>query len=312
MKQVVIVGSLNIDLVMQVARRPQPGETIIGESFNTFVGGKGNNQALAAARAGAQVVMIGKVGCDSFAETISKKLEEAGVNIQGLLRDPETTTGVADILVDATGENSICIAPQANGKLSPADIAQAEPLISSCGIMLLQLEIPMPTVISAAQLAKKHGLTVILNPAPAPKAQLPPELLSCIDILIPNQTEAELLTGLPAGDLLAAMEAGTKLQKQGIKQVLITMGEQGTLVVAENKVATMIPSFVVEAVDSTAAGDAFCGAFAAALAQESNLEKAVTFGCAAGALAATKLGAEPSLPQQSEIEKLAQTYSHHI
>lgn len=312
MKQVVVVGSLNMDLVMRVARRPQPGETIIGESFNTFVGGKGNNQAIAAARAGAQVAIIGKVGCDSFAETISKKLEEASVDIQGLLRDPETTTGVADILVDASGENSICIAPQANAKLSPADIAQAEPLIRASDIMLLQLEIPMPTVINAAQLAKKHGLTVILNPAPAPKTMLPPELLSCIDILIPNQTEAELLTGIQTGDLLTAMEAGAKLQKQGIKQVLITMGEQGALVVAENKVATMIPSFAVEAVDSTAAGDAFCGAFAASLAQNNDLEKAVTYGCAAGALAATKLGAEPSLPMRAEIEKLAQSYSHHI
>lgn len=308
MKNIVVVGSLSFDLVMRVPRRPQKGETIIGNDFQTFVGGKGNNQALAAARAGATVSMIGKVGSDSFGNQIHETLLEAGVDARFLFRDSTVSTGIADILVGADGDNSICIAPQANGRLHPDDIITAASVIKASGIMLLQLEIPINTVFFAAKLAKENGLNVILNPAPCPEnGILSPELLALVDILTPNQSEAELLTGIAVTDLRSAMEAATKLQSLGIKQVIITMGELGALLVKENQVATMIPAFTVEAVDSTAAGDAFCGSLAAALAREADLEKAVVYGCAAGALATTKLGAEPSLPKQTDIEALVKS-----
>lgn len=304
-KKICVVGSLSYDLVMRVPRRPLKGETIIGTSFNTFVGGKGNNQALAAARAGARVAMIGKIGQDSFGDQVAAKLNETGVDTNFLFRDPDLSTGIADILVDADGDNSISIAPQANGRLCPADIDAAKSSIQESAFMLLQLEIPLPTVIHAAQLGKSLGLTVILNPAPAPAdGHLPDELLSAIDIIIPNQTEAELLTGIKVVDIVSAVEAAKLLQKKGLKQVIITMGEMGALLVDESSVPHMTPAFEVDVHDTTAAGDAFCGGLLAALAAGHDFETALNYGCASGALATTKLGAEPSLPQASEVQKL--------
>ncbi len=299
---VCVVGSLSYDLVMQVDRRPQKGETIIGKSFNTFVGGKGNNQALAAARSGARVAMIGKVGKDSFGDQIEAKLEESNVCTRYLYRDEKLSTGIADILIDADGDNSICIAPQANSNLSPADIDAAKAQISNSKFMLLQLEIPMQTVVHAAKTAKELGLAVLLNPAPAPAGgKLPDELASLVDIIIPNQSEAELLTGTKVADMTSAIEASKKLIEQGFKNVILTMGEMGALLFSQNSVAHMCPAFEVEVVDTTAAGDAFCGALLAAVAGGSELNEAIAYASAAGALATTKLGAEPSLPCSSEI-----------
>lgn len=304
MSKIAVVGSLSYDLVMQVPRRPQVGETIIGTAFNTFVGGKGNNQALAAARSGADVVFVGKVGQDNFGDQIASKLTETGVNIEYLFRDAEVSTGIADILIDANGDNSISIAPQANARLSAGDIDTAKPAIETCKLMLMQLEIPIPTVIHAAKLGKKLGLTVVLNPAPAPEAGLPDELLQSIDMIIPNQTEAELLTGIKVADILSAIDAAKVLQKKGLKQVIITMGEMGALLVSGDRTAHVCPAFEVSVKDTTAAGDAFCGALLAAMAKGHDLEMAMNYACAAGALATTKLGAEPSLPQATEIDKL--------
>lgn len=307
MKKIAVVGSLSCDLVMQVPRRPQNGETIIGTGFNIFVGGKGNNQALAAARNGADVSIIGKVGTDYFGDQVAAKLVETGVCTKYLFRDSEVGTGIADILVDANGDNSITIAPQANGRLGPTDIDAAKELIEKSAYMLMQLEIPIPTVAYAAKLAKSLGLTVVLNPAPAPlDGNLPDELLSSVDIIIPNQTEAEILTGIKVVDIDSAVEASKVLQKKGLKQVIITMGEMGALLVDENSVPHMTASFEVKVQDTTAAGDAFCGGLLAAMAAGEKLESAMNYACAAGALATTRLGAEPSLPTLVEVKKLVE------
>lgn len=305
MKKISVVGSLSYDLVMQVPRRPQKGETIIGTAFNTFVGGKGNNQALAAARSGAKVFMIGRVGKDSFGDLVAAKQVENGIDTSHLYRDEEVSTGIADILVDADGSNSISIAPQANGRLCEADIDKAIPVLKESSFVLMQLEIPVQTVLHAAKVAKGLGLTVVLNPAPAPvDGKLPDELLANIDMIIPNQTEAELLTGIKVNDIPSGIEAAKSLQKRGLKQVIITMGELGALLVDEDKPAHMCPPFEVRVLDTTAAGDAFCGALLAAMAKGHDTETSMHYACAAGGLATTKLGAEPSLPNAAEIEKL--------
>lgn len=308
MKKITVVGSLSCDLVMQVPRRPEKGETIIGTAFNIFVGGKGNNQVLAAARNGADVAIIGKVGTDYFGDKVVAKLAETGVNTKFLFRDSEIGTGIADILVEENGENSISIAPQANGRLGPADIDAAKSCIKESAFMLMQLEIPVATVTYAAKLAKSLGLTVVLNPAPAPlDGNLPDELLNSVDLIIPNQTEAEILTGVKVVDIASAIEASKILQSRGLKQVIITMGEMGALLVDESCVAHMTPSFEVKALDTTAAGDAFCGGLLAAMAAGENLESALNYACAAGALATTRLGAEPSLPTFAEVKELVES-----
>ena len=308
MKRVCVIGSLSCDLVMQVPRRPEKGETIIGTSFNMFVGGKGNNQALAAARCGANVSFVGKVGKDNFGDKIEEKLKDNGIDCRFLFRDPEVGTGIADILVDADGDNSISIAPQANGRLTPADIDQARDVLALSKYVLLQLEIPLPTVIHAAKLAKQLKLTVILNPAPAPAEGLPDELLALVDIIAPNQTEAEILTGIKVVDIPSGIAAAKALQAKGLKQVIITMGEMGALLIDENSIAHMTPSFEVQVKDTTAAGDAFCGSFLAALARGETLTNTMIYACAAGALATTKLGAEPSLPTLAEVQELAKSH----
>lgn len=302
-----VVGSLSCDFVMRVPRRPQKGETIIGTDFQTFVGGKGNNQALAAARAGGIVSMIGKVGRDHFGDQIEAKLKETSVDCRYLARDTEVSTGIADILVDADGDNSICIAPQANARLACADIELARQVIQESKYLLLQLEIPLQTVCTAARIAKEEGVTVILNPAPAPADGLPKELWDLVDVIVPNQTEAELLTGIAAGDLIGAIDSARRMQDLGAKCVIITLGETGAVLLDEKKIPFACPAFPVEVVDTTAAGDAFCGGLMASLARGRTMEESMVFGCAAGALATTKLGAEPSLPLRQEIEHLLST-----
>jgi ribokinase len=305
MKPVAVIGSLNCDFVMRASRRPQKGETVIGTSFNTFVGGKGNNQALACARAGAQVSMIGRIGADPFGRLIAEKLAESGVDCAYLFSDPSVGTGVADILIDADGDNSICVAPQANARLSPGDIEAAAPAIARAGVVLLQLEIPHATVAAAARLAKASGATVVLNPAPVPpEGVLPADLLSHTDILVPNQIEAEMLTGMPVKDLAGAVAAARRLQELGPRHVIVTLGALGALLLDDAGRAVTIPAFEVAVEDTTAAGDAFCGALVAALASGEALSDALVWGAAGGALACTRLGAEPSLPMREELTRL--------
>ena len=301
MSHILVVGSLNADLVVRAPRVPQPGETISGEDLQVIPGGKGANQAVAAARLGAHVSMLGRVGKDNFGDFLLDNLKLNNVDSQFVQRD-DASTGTAIIVVDANGQNSIVLSPGANGKVSPADVEHAS--FPAGGLLLLQLEIPTPTVLCAAQRARENGLRVILNPAPA--KSLPDELIALADFLIPNETELSLLTGMDVEDIPSAEQAARALLQRGAKHVILTLGSKGALIVDEG-ISTHVDTFKVNVVDTTAAGDAFIGGFANALLQNRSLEEAVQYGCACGALATTKFGAQPSLPTKEEVEKLINT-----
>jgi ribokinase len=293
----VIVGSLNMDLVIRAPRHPEPGETLTGSAFLTIPGGKGANQAVAAARLGAAVTMIGKVGQDAFGDALRANLANAGVNVEHVTRSPEAT-GVALITVSAAGENTIVLAPGANGTVTPEDVQTCADIIGQADALLLQLEVPLPAVLVAAEMAARRGVPVILNPAPA--QPLPPDLLRHITYLIPNEHEAALLAGGPADD---AEALARRVQALGPRAVVVTLGAAGALVL-DGDMAAHVPSFPVTVVDSTAAGDAFVAAFAVALSEGQAPAAAATWGCAAGALACTVLGAQPSLPRRAAVAEL--------
>ncbi|HJW84615.1 MAG TPA: ribokinase [Anaerolineae bacterium] len=295
---IVVVGSLNMDLVVRSPRHPQPGETIIGGEFRTFPGGKGANQAVAAARLGGAVTMIGRVGADAFGDALIDTLARDRVDTAHVLRDGESPTGVALITVAAaTGQNTIVVASGANARVTPGDVDAAQAAFEGASVLLLQLECPLPAVARAIELAKKRGVRVVLNPAPA--QPLDPALLSGVDYLIPNQSELALLTGVQ--DTHAVREAAQRLQAAGVRQVIVTLGEEGALIV-EAGGETRLPAYRVQAVDTTAAGDAFVGAFAVALLEGRSTREAALWGNAAGALAVTRAGAQPSLPTRAELE----------
>jgi ribokinase len=297
MTDIIVVGSLNADLVVRSPRFPKPGETISGEDLQIIPGGKGANQAVAAARQGVKTTMVGRVGSDSFGPFLVDNLNANQVDTTHVTVDP-SATGTAIIVVDTNGQNSIVLSPGANGNVSPKDVESASFLSSK--LLLLQLEIPTPTVLHAAQQARAHGLTVILNPAPA--KLLPSELLSAVDILIPNESELSLLTGSPVNDIASAETAANEMLKQGVKTVIVTLGSKGALLVTDAQ-AKLVNTFDVNVLDTTAAGDAFIGGFASAILRGKSLEDSVRYGCACGALATTKFGAQPSLPTKAEVEK---------
>ena len=296
MPDILVVGSLNTDLVVRTPRFPQPGETISGEDLQVIPGGKGANQAVAAARLGASVSMLGRVGKDNFGDLLLNNLKSNQVDSQLVQRD-EASTGTAIIVVDSNGQNSIVLSAGANGKVTSADITS----FLDHKLLLLQLEIPLETVLSAAQRAHENGLRVILNPAPA--QQIPAALISLADFLIPNETELSLLTGLPVNDINSAEEAARKLLDKGAQNLIVTLGSKGALIITRAQV-THVDAYSVDVVDTTAAGDAFIGGFATALLQERSLEESVRYGCACGALATTKFGAQPSLPTKEDVERL--------
>lgn len=299
--RITVLGSLNMDLVIRAPRHPLPGETLTGGPFRTFPGGKGANQAVAAARLGGQVTMIGRVGADPFGDTLIAGLQADGVDTACVGRSTEAT-GVALITVSTAGENTIVIAPGANGSVSPDTVMTYRDAIISADALLLQLEVPLPAVEAAAGLAHAAGVPVILNPAPA--QPLPASLLRHVTYLIPNQHEAALLAGLPTDTDAGAAAAARALQAAGIQTVVMTLGERGALVFADGRQVS-VPSYPVQVVDTTAAGDAFVAAFAVALTEGKSPVAAARWGCAAGALACTVLGAQPSLPRREAVLALA-------
>ncbi|TEU01790.1 MAG: ribokinase, partial [Dehalococcoidia bacterium] len=293
MPKIVVVGSSNTDMVVKTPHIPAPGETVLGGEFLMAAGGKGANQAVAAARLGAEVTLVARVGRDVFGEQAQAGFRREGLDTRYVVTDPQAASGVALIFVDAGGENSIAVAPGANARLSPDDARRAREAIEAADVLLLQLEIPPETVLAAVETAHRAGVRVILNPAPAPPQSLPADLLACVDVLTPNESEASLLTGTQVVDTDDAEQAARRLLEQGVGAVIVTLGARGALVVTPAG-QQLVPSFPVDVVDTTAAGDAFNGGLAVALAGKKSLEEAVRFASACGALATTRMGAQPS------------------
>ena len=289
---IVVVGSLNQDLVARVPRIPVPGETVLATGHSTFAGGKGANQATAAARLGSRVAMVGRVGDDDYGHQLISGLQSDGIDTEFVTVDPEVGSGLALINVEESGENAITVSPGANGRVGGDDVAAAAEVIASARVLLLQLEVPM-AALTAAVIAARG--TVVLNPAPA--AALPPELLSGVDILIPNESELALLTSLPVGDSTEVVAAAESLP---VDDVVVTMGAGGAMVVKRSG-TTHVGAPSVTAVDTTGAGDAFCGALAAELARGAYLEAAARFAVRAAAGAVTRHGAQAAMPTRDEV-----------
>jgi ribokinase len=299
-RSIVVVGSSNTDMIVKLDRIPKPGETRLGGEFMTAAGGKGANQAVAAARAGGAVTLVARVGQDMFGERALSGLAKNGVNVDYVQCD-KCSSGVALIFVGEDGENSIAVASGANAKLSPADVRKAKRAFADAGIVMMQLESPLETVQAAADLAAARGIPVILNPAPA--QPLPEKLLKKVSILTPNEIEAELLTGIKVNSEASCARAADILRRQGVETVVITLGASGAYIAAAAG-KQRVSGFRMKAVDTTAAGDVFNGALAVALAEGLPLIHAVRFANAAGALSVTRMGAQPSAPTRREIEKL--------
>jgi ribokinase len=291
------------DFVARAARLPRKGETILGDAFGMFPGGKGANQAVQASRLGAEVFLVGRVGYDFLGERLLAGLKENGVRTDFIRRDHAAKTAACCIHVDSAGANSIIIVPEANMACGKEDIDQAADVIQSADTLLCQLEIPVPTVDHVVRLAAERQVRVILNPAPA--RPVPDRLLAHVTVLTPNETEAEILSGIPVRDDGSVEKAGALLLKKGPQMVIVTLGERGAYLATRNR-GRFVPAHPVTAVDTTAAGDAFSGALAVALAEDKNIDQAITFASAAGALAATRVGAQPSLPTRTEVEALLQ------
>tara|TARA_B100001971_G_scaffold5429_1_gene4487 strand:+ start:170 stop:1087 length:918 start_codon:yes stop_codon:yes gene_type:complete len=300
MGRVTVVGSFMFDLVARAPRRPKTGETLIGDSFGMFIGGKGANQAIAASRLNALVCMVGRLGDDLFGNQFLDKFSDEKINTDFVIQDKNNGTGVGMPLIDASGDNSIVIIPRANTALSAENINQGYEAIANSDILLLQLEVPIEASQRAAEIAKENSTIVILNPAPA--REIPDTLLDLVDILTPNESETEILSGISATTGKEAKEAARILMDKGVETVILTLGSRGSLLLTAT-VESFFPANQVDVVDTTAAGDAFCGALAASLANGSTIEEAVKTGNAAGALAVTKLGAEPSLPKKADLDQ---------
>ncbi len=295
---IVVVGSSNTDMVVKTNRFPNPGETVLGGDFFMNPGGKGANQAVAAARLGGNVVFICKIGDDLFGSQSSKLFKKEGIDISHILSDKEKPSGVALITVDSSAENAIVVAPGANGSLIPEDLVQMSDVIVSAKFVLVQLEIPINTVSYVAKLASENGVKVVVNPAPA--HPLPEELYRHISIITPNEKEAEMLSGVPVNSLESAREAAKIIQAKGAEIVVVTIGSKGALILSGSDF-THIKAPLVDAVDTTAAGDVFNGALVVALSEGEDIISAVEFACKSSAISVTKLGAQASAPLRNEV-----------
>ncbi|NJM70529.1 MAG: ribokinase [Scytonema sp. RU_4_4] len=297
---IIVFGSINIDLVATAPRLPVAGETLLGHDFFKAPGGKGANQAVALARLGISTYMVGRVGADSFGTELVNSLQASGVQTNNVFVDETVSSGVAIISVDVRGENQIIVIPGANGRVNQEDVGRLSCLLPKATVLLLQFEIPIPAVVAAAKASQKAGLTVILDPAPAQK-DVPDELYPLVDIMTPNEVEAGQLVGFPVDGEESAKKAVEVLQQRGVKNAIVKLGAKG-VVCATPQQSFFIPAFPVHTVDTTAAGDAFNGGLATALCEELPLHQAVVWGAAAGALAVTKLGAQPSLPNRETFD----------
>jgi ribokinase len=303
---IVVIGSLNMDFVFAVDRLPLPGETILGRNFRVIPGGKGANQAYAAAKlagSGTVVRMLGRIGADSFGNALKASLAGVGVDIRSVLETDSEATGVACIHVDDAGQNSITVAAGANGVLSPGDIEAERWAVAGAHCVLLQLEVPIETVAQGLREARRVGATCILDPAPA--RMLPPEILELVDIVTPNENEACILAGVPPNRVTAADAAalGNKIRELGARAVVVKLGDQGCVYCGPDRTFAT-PPFPVRAVDSTAAGDTFNAALAVALAEGAELEDALRFANAAAAISVTRSGAQTSAPARADVESL--------
>lgn len=295
MANILVVGSINMDLVVRVPHAPAPGETVLGGDFETFPGGKGANQAVASSRMGGDVTMVGRVGKDDFGDTLIQELVENKIKTTFVVKDSAAATGIAMIAVAENGENLIVVASGANMQVTVADVQKACDLLKNIDLLLVQLECPLKAVTTAIELAHSRHIPVVLNPAPA--QPLSEALLAKVDVLTPNEKELMMLSG--QDDLERGIQ---KLRSWGVKNLVVTLGANGARVINETT-DQHVAAHRVDAVDTTAAGDAFNGALAVALAEGKSLLEAVRYGVAAGALAATRKGAQPSLPSRDEVEQ---------
>jgi ribokinase len=306
--RVTVVGSCNTDMVVKLPHLPRPGETVLGGTFAMVDGGKGANQAVAAARAGGTVTFVGRLGNDPLGVRARAALENDGINTEWLLADPQEASGVALITVDAKGENAIAVAPGANGNVTPEDVCRAQASIAASNIVVAQLEVPLDAIAAAAAIADTQHVPFLLNPAPA--MPLDEDLLARVAILTPNETEAGLLTGRPVRTDSDIMTAAEILRQRGVKTVIITLGARG-IYFSNGKRREWIPSFNVHAVDTTAAGDVFTGTLAVALAEKVEPLDACRFASAAAAISVTRFGAQPSAPRRAEIEAFLRAHVDH-
>lgn len=298
-----VLGSINADHILNLAQFPRPGETVVGTQYQVAFGGKGANQAVAAGRSGADIAFIACVGEDDMGERVRKQLEDDRIDITPVEAVAGTATGVALIFVNGEGENSIAIHAGANAALTPDYVTRHQQTIADASALLMQLESPLESVLAAARIARQHQTQVILNPAPA--TQLSDELLSLVDMITPNETEAEILTGIHISTDGDAARAAAVLHDKGISNVLITLGSRGVWL-SDNRQGQRIEGFRVKAVDTIAAGDTFNGALITALLEQQPMAKAVRFAHAAAAIAVTRHGAQPSVPWREEIDSFLQ------
>lgn len=301
MAKILVVGSSNTDMVVKSAHLPLPGETVLGGQFFSFAGGKGANQAVAAAKLGGDVSFLAKVGNDTLGKIAVEGFKKEGVDVTHIITDPESHSGVALIMVEDFGENCISVASGANGKFTPLDIENASELLEKASFVLVQLEIPLETVTALVDKAFAHGVPVILNPAPA--RPLSDELISKLFIITPNETEAELLTGEKVTDEMSASKAAKILREKGAKLVIITLGAKGAFLLSDQE-EILIPSIQVNAVDTTAAGDTFNGALTVALSEGMEIKAAIRFANQAAAISVTRMGAQSSQPYRSELKPI--------